>query len=134
MAIPTHPDLIPIEFVLHVVGKDPVTIPVRGVDSINIKIPGGAKYFMTIKFQVKNRTLKDIKYKQNVKKGGITIRARELEIGTFEPSETEIYTKDFPEDETPGGWLLRGNYYATSTYYAGDELLMAVDWTLEITA
>lgn len=134
MPVESHPDFIPVEFVLNVKGKDPKRIPVEGQDSINVEIPGGSKYTMTLRFKVKNRNLTDLKYKQVVKKGGITIRSREVEIGTYDASETEIYEKTFAEDETPGGWIMSGTYYCTSTYFAGDEQLIVNDWTLQITA
>ena len=89
---------------------------------------------MTMHFQVKNKKYEDLRYIQVAKKAGITIRTRELEIGTYEPSEETVYTKDFPEDETPGSWLARGIYSCNSTYYAGDEELFSNDWNLEIVA
>ena len=55
----------------------------------------------------RTKKYEDLRYIQ-VAKRIITIRTRELEIGTYEPSEETVYTKDFPEDETPGSWLARG--------------------------
>ncbi|KAI3404557.1 hypothetical protein KGF56_002656 [Candida oxycetoniae] len=134
MPLQTHPDFVAIDLTLHVDGKEPQHIPIDGAESIYVQIPGGVKYRMTLRFKVKNRELSNLKYKQNVKKAGVTVRSREVDLGTREPSETEIYEQDFPEDETPGGWLMRGKYAATSYYSAGDEMLIVNDWTLEITA
>ena len=109
MPVETHSDFQVIKLVVNVKGKEPFDVPVKGADSITVTIPGGVKYHMTI-------------------------RTRELEIGTYEPSEETVYTKDFPEDETPGSWLARGIYSCNSTYYAGDEELFSNDWNLEIVA
>ncbi|EMG49963.1 hypothetical protein G210_5043 [Candida maltosa Xu316] len=133
MTVFTHPDLQIIKIVININGKEPFEVPVKDADSIDVKIPGGVKYHMTLHFQVKNKKLEDIRYIQVVKKAGITIRTRELEIGTYEPSD-ETYSKDFPEDETPSGWLTRGNYNCASTYYTGQDELFKNDWNLEIVA
>ncbi|AOW27003.1 hypothetical protein MG5_01354 [Candida albicans P57072] len=134
MPVETHSDFQVIKLVVNVKGKEPFDVPVKGADSITVTIPGGVKYHMTMHFQVKNKKYEDLRYIQVAKKAGITIRTRELEIGTYEPSEETVYTKDFPEDETPGSWLARGIYSCNSTYYAGDEELFSNDWNLEIVA
>ncbi|RLV94823.1 hypothetical protein JA1_001495 [Spathaspora sp. JA1] len=131
MVLQRHPDFEIIKFVLKVEGEEPVDIPVKDVEEIHIQIPGGKKYFMEMHFLVKNRRLDDFKYKQVVKKAGITVRTREVEVGSYDPSE-EIYVKEFPEDESPGGFFMRGHYGANSTYFAGEEQLLSNDWTLEI--
>lgn len=133
MVTDKHPDLEIIKFVIQVEGKEPATVQVAGADKIVFKIPESSKYNSTVYFKVKNRPLKNLKYKQIVKKAGVTIKTREEEIGQeFEPSEEEIYSKTFPDDETPGGFFVRGSYYCTSQYYAGDEELILADWVLEI--
>lgn len=133
MAVETHPDFQIIKFVLNVEGEEPREVPVKGADTIHIQLPGGIKYYMTLHFQVKNRRYENVKYIQVVKKAGITIRTTEVEIGSYDPSE-EICTKDFPESDTPGAWLARGNYSNTSTYYEGDQVLFVTPWTLELVA
>lgn len=134
MAIATHPDLEILKFEVNVEGRDPVTVDVKNADSILFKIPENSKYHLTVFFHVKNRTLKNLRYQQNIKKAGITVKQRDLDIGDeYAPSEETVYSKSFPEDVTPGGFLFRGTYPATSTYYAGDEELMVVEWSLEIT-
>ena len=133
MAVETHPDFQIIKFVLHVEGQEPKEVQVKDADEIHIQLPGGIKYYMTLHFQVKTQRYENVKYIQVVKKAGITIRKNELEIGSYDPSE-EIYTKDFPESDTPGSWLARGNYQNVSTYYEGDKELFATPWTLELVA
>ncbi|EGW32652.1 uncharacterized protein SPAPADRAFT_61717 [Spathaspora passalidarum NRRL Y-27907] len=131
MVLKRHPDFEIIKFVLKVEGQDPVDVPVKDVDSIHIKIPGGKKYIMEMHFVIMNRKLENFRYIQVVKKAGITVRTREVEIGSYEPGD-EVYVKKFPEDDSPGGFFSRGHYGANSTYYAGDEMLVSNDWTLEI--
>lgn len=134
MPLATHPDLKIIKFVVHVEGKDPVTVDVAGADKIEFKIPESSNYYTTVYFQVKNRTLTDLKYKQVVKRHGITFKQHDYDIGpSYEPSDETVYSKDFEKDTTPGGFLVRATYPCTSTYYAGDEELYTVEWTLEIT-
>ncbi|RCK64161.1 Rho GDP-dissociation inhibitor [Candida viswanathii] len=133
MPVESHPDFQIIKFVIHIHDGEDVEVPVKGADLIHFQLPGGIKYHMTLHFQVKNRRYENVKYIQVVKKAGITIRTTEYEIGSYDPSE-EVYTKDFPESDTPGGWLTRGNYQNVSTYYEGDEVLIATPWTLELVA
>ncbi|KAI5963840.1 hypothetical protein KGF57_001215 [Candida theae] len=129
-----HADFIPVQNILKVKGKEPVVFEIEGKDEgLEVKIPGGVKYHNTFRFKVKNRKLENLRFKQVVKKGGLTIRTTEVDLGTREPSESEIYEVDTPEDETPGGWLTRGVYQASTTYYEGDQELFTARWTLELT-
>ncbi|ODV77478.1 E set domain-containing protein [Suhomyces tanzawaensis NRRL Y-17324] len=127
-----HPDLEVHKFVIEVEGGATSEVPVLGADKIEFKIPESSKYTVTIFFKVKNNKLTDLKYKQVVKKAGIPIKTRENELGTYEPSD-ELLSVTFPQDESPGGYFIRGTYPAQSTYYANGEELTVVDWTLEIT-
>ncbi|CAI5757260.1 unnamed protein product [Candida verbasci] len=133
MPLETHPDLEIISIIVEVEGKEPNIILVKGQDSVDVVIPGGVKYTMTLQFKVLNNKFENFTYKQNVKKLGVTVRSREVDMGTFEPSD-EVYSYKFPPDETPGGWMMRGKYQAVSTYFANGKQLIANDWTLEITA
>ncbi|ODQ78103.1 hypothetical protein BABINDRAFT_40153 [Babjeviella inositovora NRRL Y-12698] len=119
-----------------------ITGNVDGSDAgaqLHFRVPEYAKYFTTFNFIVRNRTLKNIKYKQVVKKAGIPFRTRMVEIGPeFAPNDPKngpaIYSVDLPGEETPGGFLVRGLYSAHSTYYAGpeEEIILESPWTLEI--
>lgn len=130
----SHPDFIPCQNILQVKGQEPQVFELEGkVDGLVVKIPGGSKFVTTLKFKVKNRKLEKLRYKQVIKKGGFTIKSKEVDLGTREPSETEVYAVDSPEDETPGTWVARGAYQATTTYYEGDDELFSTQWTLEIT-
>ncbi|KAK6454783.1 immunoglobulin E-set [Scheffersomyces xylosifermentans] len=130
---PTHPDLEVQKFTVIIEGRDePLVVPVLGQE-IHVTLPENSKYQMTVHFKVKNRTLKNLHYKQVVTKAGITIRTTELFLGEeLEPSE-ELYTREFPEDTTPGGFFIRGQHSGHATYTADKEVLMSGDWTLEIT-
>ncbi|KAG5418246.1 hypothetical protein I9W82_003774 [Candida metapsilosis] len=129
-----HSDSITYQNILKVNGKDPVVYELEGrQEPVHVVIPGGTNYHNTFKFKVKNRKMENLKYKQVFKKGGIPIKHVEIDSGTREPSETEIYEVDSPEDETPSGWLTRGMYHANTTYYEGEKELFVAPWTLEIT-
>ena len=125
-----HPDVEIIKFVLQVEGKEPEEIQVEGVDEFKVAIPEGSKYFMTIYFKAL-KDLKDFKYNQVVKKAGIVLKERDIQIGDYTAS-SEVYSKEFEPDVTPSGFFTRGTFPARSTYYANGAELYASDWTLEI--
>lgn len=127
----SHPDVEILQFSISIEGGEPEIVPVLGAEKIEFKIPENSKYVISIHFKAK-KTLKNFRYVQVVKRHGITVKNRELEVGDYEASD-EIYVKQFPEDNTPGGFIVRGVYPATSTYYANDEELMTTEWSLEIT-
>lgn len=127
----THPDIEIIKFGV-LVNEGEETFVDTQLESIHFVIPENSKYVITAYFYVKNRPLENLRYKYVVKKHGIPMKNRELEMGNYEPSD-ELYSKTFPEDTTPGGFLVRGTFPAVSTYYAGDEELMTVEWSLEVT-
>lgn len=129
----SHDDLEIIKFIITFDDGSLRDVPVAGVDDILVTIPEGTNYQMTIVFKVSNRTLKNIKYKQVIRKGGIPLKSKEFLMGEeCAPSEEE-YVKQFEKETTPSGFLYRGTFPATSTYYAGDEELFISDWTLEVT-
>ncbi|KAI5963841.1 hypothetical protein KGF57_001216 [Candida theae] len=133
MTIHHHPDFIPYQYIVHIKGEDkPLVTDVESAESIHIKIPAGVKFYQIVRFKVKNRKLENLHYKQLTKKAGLTIKKIEVDLGTHEPSETEIYEVQTPEDSTPGGWLTKGQYSSTTTYYEGDKELYTDDWILEI--
>ena len=176
MTIVTHPDFQIIKLTVSIVndnnnittttndGKNernnnkPIEVPVKDAEKIHIVIPNGVQYQFTLYFQVKNKPYNNVRYKQVVKKHGITMRTRELEIGNYEPSpkiekegikkeeeqeeeqeeeeQVVTYSKEFPIDETPSSRFSRGFYYCTSWYYVGDDKnpIITTDWTLEIVA
>lgn len=128
-----HDDLDIVKFIVNFEDGSEKEVPVASVDEVLVLIPEGTTYQMTIVFTVSNRTLKSLKYKQVVRKGGIPLKSKELYLGDeFEPRE-EPYTKQFEKDTTPSGFLYRGTFPSTSTYFAGEEELFTSDWTLEVT-
>ncbi|CCE85410.1 Piso0_005006 [Millerozyma farinosa CBS 7064] len=118
-----------VKFGIEINGGEETFVDVLGADKIELKIPESSKYVSILYFRV-NKPIKGFKYKQVVKKHGLTVKSREIDIGDYEPSD-ELYSKAFPEDDTPGGFLVRGVYPATSTYYVNGEEV-SDEWTLEI--
>lgn len=130
--MPLHPDIEVLKYTLNVAGRDPVDVQVAGNDDIRFEIPEGTEYNMTIHFLVKNNTLKDLEYKQEIKKVGFVVKTREVKIGPeFTPSD-EPYVVDFEKDTTPKGFMYRGTFDCTSTYRANGEVLFSQDWTLTV--
>lgn len=128
----SHPDLQIVKFTVNVEDGETYDVQVEGVDEVQCSIPESSTYTMTIVFRVLNRTLYDLKYRQDIKKGGFTIKTRNNFVGAeFAPQE-EPHVVTFAPDTTPGGFMFRGAFPSVSTYYAGDEELFASDWTLSI--
>ena len=128
-----HPNLEILSFTVNYEDGTTYEVQVKGVESIEFKIPEDTTYQMTIHFKVKGRTLQDLKYKQEVKAYGMIVRKREVDIGPeFEPSEN-TYDVTFAKDTTPKGMMLRGDYNCTSTYYANGEELFLSPWKLSVT-
>lgn len=127
-----HKDLVINKFIVTYEDGKTEEVQVEGVDLVVVKIPEGTVYQMTIEFFVKNRTLNKLRYKQEFKKGGIVLKTKNLYVGdSFEPTE-EPHRVTFEKDTSPSGFLFRGSFPATSTYYADDEELFVSPWTLEI--
>lgn len=127
-----HDDLDIIKFIVDFEDGTQKEVPVASVDDVLFSIPEGTTYQMTIVFEVKNRTLKNLKYKQVIRKGGIPLKSKEFFMGEeFAPLD-EPYKTTFEKDTTPAGFLYRGSFPSTSTYFAGDEELFTSEWTLEI--
>lgn len=127
-----HPDIEILKIVLQVEGDEPKEIQVLGNPAIHFDIPEGSEYFMTLHFTVANNTLKELKYKQEIKKAGFVVKSREVYVGDeFAPRE-EPYAVDFAKDTTPTGFMFRGNFNCTSTYTESGEFMFAQDWTLTV--
>lgn len=129
----SHPDFQVLKFTVKLDGNEERETQVLDNDNIVVEIPEGTEYVMTIHFHVTGNTLKDLKYKQVVKKGGITVRTREVKIGDEFEKREEVYTVTFDPDTTPSGMFFRGNFNCTSTYHANGDELYEVPWLLTVT-
>lgn len=132
MPIKINDNLTVTKFTVKVEGEEPFTVD-AGAPDLKVKITESSKYVTTIHFTVTGAPVKGFHYKQVVKKAILSLKLREIDIGDFEPSDTE-YTFDFPEDTTPGGFLLRGNFPIVLTYSVGGKELVTIDWTTEVVA
>lgn len=128
-----HPDIEVRSILINIEGRDPVEVIVWGNPNVHFEIPEATEYVMTLNFIVTNNTLKELKYKQEVRKAGFVVKTREVYVGDeFAPRE-EPYSVDFAKDTTPSGFMFRGNFNCTSTYLQGGDVLFAQDWTLTVT-
>lgn len=130
MAPSTHPDYTIVKFTVKINDDEPIDVLVEGQDTVHMVVPENSKYVTSLHFRA-NVDLKDFKYTQYLKKAGIVVKTKNIDVGTYKASD-EIYVKELPEDTTPGGFLFRGHYPATSVYYADGKELNSVDWNLEI--
>lgn len=128
-----HPNLEILSFTVSYEDGTSYEVPVKGTKSIDLKIPEDTTYQMTIHFRVKEITLSNLKYTQEVKALGIVVRRRDVEIGAEFAPRDEPYDVTFEKDTTPKGMMLRGNYNCVSTYYANDEVLFEAPWKLAVT-
>lgn len=133
MAKEQHPNLEIIKFVVTLGDGTVNEVQVKDNDDIHFFIPADTDFQNTIHFKVKGTKLTKLMYKQQMKKFGVTVKTKENYIGDeFEPLEEE-YVVAFPTDHSPLGMLSKGEFACTSTYYAGDEVLMEAPWKLTIT-
>lgn len=128
-----HPDLLVCEMQLDVAGEEPVIVDLQTADSMAMKVPERTVYSFLIRFKVRNNTLRNLRYNMVLRRAGIPLDSRALSIGEEFVPQDDVYVKRFEDDETPGGFIFRGTYSVTSTFYADDVELMKYDWTLEIT-
>lgn len=129
-----HPDLQIVRFVTLLVDSNEEIVTEVGEGEAPIcKIPENCTYITTIHFIVKNRTLKNLHYRQDVKKAGITVKTRHMELGPEFAPRDEPYAVTVPKDTTPGGFMFRGKFGCNSIYMADKEVLMEIPWQLEIT-
>jgi Rho GDP-dissociation inhibitor len=77
---------------------------------------------MRIKFRVHNDIVYGLKYCNVVKKMGMVVEKYEEVIGTYAPSKNEIVIEMTPE-ETPGGFLYRGEYKGKSMFIDNDGIV-----------
>ncbi|EGV64594.1 hypothetical protein PSN45_004909 [Yamadazyma tenuis] len=133
MGIPESGEYEILKFVLKIEGREELlTVPVAGAENIEMSIPEGTNYVVTIYFKI-NKPVKNFKYIQIGRKAGIVVKRTERILGeSFEPRE-EPYSVEFDQETTPAGFLFRGKTPMTSTYYIDDKEIQTVDWTVEIT-
>lgn len=98
----------------------------------HVKVPEGALVQTTVYFKLKGGPVKGLRNKKGNAKGGITIRTTEFTLGDFGEDEEEVHEVKFPEESAPSGFLLRGQYSSTSSYYVGDELIKEHNYITEI--
>lgn len=128
-----HSNLEILKFTVNLEDGTTYDVQVKGNDDVKVEIPENTEYQMTIHFLVKEAELKDLSYKQSIKKFGIVMKTKTVEVGPeFQPRE-EPYLVTFAKDVTPGGMMTRGDFACTSTYTANGEVLFEAHWTLLIT-
>ncbi|KAF3345507.1 Putative dioxygenase [Verticillium dahliae VDG2] len=122
-------------------GRGPVTIDLSTPGSEKtlkdkpFKIKEGATFSMTAKFRVQHEILSGLQYVQIVKRKGIRVSKDTEMLGSFAPNtdKTPIYTKTFPEEVAPSGMLLRGTYYAFTSFVDDDKKVhLAFEWSFDI--
>jgi Rho GDP-dissociation inhibitor len=87
---------------------------------------------MRVQFRVHNDIVSGLKYCNVVKKSGIVVEKYEEVIGTFAPHD-KVYSVDLTPEETPGGFLYRGQYRGKSMFIDNDgNVHMQFDYTFHI--
>ncbi len=74
---------------------------------------------MRVSFKVYNDIVSGLKYCNVVKKSSMVVEKYEEVIGTFAPLD-KLYVVDLTPEETPGGFLYRGNYKGKSMFIDND--------------
>lgn len=133
MGVVQNADFEITEFLMQIGTDDPHLIDLTSDKPIELAVPENSEYSFSIKFKVKHRSLKDVRYKMVLRKAGIAVHTRELLVGESFEAREEEYSKAFPKATAPGGFFTRGKYAATTTYSSEDEELIRQPWQLEIT-
>ena len=77
---------------------------------------------MRVVFKVHNDIVYGLKYCNVVKKKGIVVEKYEQVMGTFAPLKKE-HVVDLTPEETPGGFLYRGEYKGKSMFIDNDGMV-----------
>lgn len=99
-------------------------------------LPENCVYSVTIKYKVKKQPLRNLTYKQMVKKAGIVVNLRKLHMGDEAhvniDQDDHTHEVTFPPDNVPGGTFFRGKHPAVSTVYADGKEVWKTKWYIEI--
>lgn len=95
-------------------------------------LPEYSVYHLTIRYYVKQRPLRNLTYHQTVKKSGIVVDSRDLNM-VQDARHGEYFEHTFIPGGVPGGAFLRSEYPAKSTIKENGEKIWSYKWTLEIT-
>lgn len=114
-----HP---PLEF-----SRDMEPMPQR----LHFILPEYLTYTLTVRFKTPNKQLLKLRYKQLVKKAGMTLNLRDEHLCDSTNLE-EMHTVTLPPETLPGGTFLRGVYPATLKFLEDDEPVLRCKWTIEL--
>ena len=102
-------------------------------EKMHMILPEYCTYHLTIYYRVKKRAIKNLHYYHGVKKAGIAIKTRNLDIGDVEPNEGDTLHKAvFEADTLPGGYFIRGTYPANTIFLEDKKPIFNFDWNIEI--
>lgn len=114
-----HP---PLEFL-----RDMEDMPQR----LHFILPEYATYTLTVRFRTPNKQLLKLRYRQLVKKAGVTLNSRD-HLLCDATTAGEMHSVTLPPETLPGGALLRGVYPATLKFCEDDDTVLRCKWTIEL--
>ncbi|XBW37459.1 hypothetical protein QEN19_003041 [Hanseniaspora menglaensis] len=100
-----------------------------------IKIKEKTNFSIKIIFKVQNDLVTGLKYKQSIKKAGITLDKVDNQIGSYAPNSKTKSSYDITLDviEAPSGLLGRGNYSISSKFIDDDKKThLELNWSVNI--
>lgn len=100
-----------------------------------IKIKEKTNFSIKIIFKIQNDLITGLKYKQSIKKAGITLDKVDNQIGSYAPNTKTkpSYSITLPEIEAPSGLLGRGNYSIVSKFIDDDKNdHLELNWSVNI--
>lgn len=100
-----------------------------------IQIKEKTVFKIKITFKVQHELITGLKYKQAIKKAGISLDKVNNTIGSYAPNSITkpVYTMVLPEIEAPSGMLGRGNYSIVSTFTDDDKNEhLTLNWSVNI--
>lgn len=104
-------------------------------EKIHIILPEYCTYHLVIHYRVKEKPVKKLHYYHAVKKAGIPIKTRNLDLGAeVVPNKTpeDYYVAKFEPDTLPGGMFIRGTYPANTIFLEDGKQLFELFWNIEI--
>lgn len=102
-------------------------------EKIHVILPEHSTYHLVIHYKVKERPIKQLHYYHAVKKAGIPIKTRSIELGDVDPNTGDTYhIAKFEPDTLPGGMFIRGTYPANSIFLEAGKPIFSFDWSIEI--
>ncbi|GJJ79153.1 Rho GDP-dissociation inhibitor [Entomortierella parvispora] len=109
-----------------------LTQSVEALKQHSFTIKEGVEYRLKVVFKVQHEVVSGLKYRQVVKRMGVTVDKSEEMIGSY-AANPQTYEKKFAVEEAPSGMMARGHYEAKSKFIDDDGTIHKEwNWSFDI--